>query len=187
MMSTTPLRFLVRDGTEDDISACLSLDSRYETNFVLRVYLHGQEATGWEISLQRERLPRAVELSHSIHRAHLRDALEAEDCYLVAVNRDDDQVLGCLVMRPDPLHGFALIQGLVVSPHARRRQIGTRLIAASGIWAREHGVNRLMTELSTKNVPGIAFLESLGFTFCGFNDRYFSDENIAVFFNLPLK
>ncbi len=187
MMSSPPLRFLVRDGTEDDISACLALNSRFETNHVLRVYLHGQEASGWEISLQRERLPRPVELSATIHRAHLRDALEHEDCFLVAVNRDDDQVLGCLVMRPDPLHGFALIQGLVVSPQARRMQIGTRLIAASGTWAREHSINRLMTELSTKNVPAIAFLESLGFAFCGFNDHYFSDENIAVFFNLPLK
>ena len=33
----------------------------------------------------------------------------------------------------------------------------------------------------------ISFLEAAGFSFCGFNDHYFSDESIALFFSLPLK
>ncbi len=187
MSSAATAPFLVRDGTEEDIPACLALDSRHETNHVLQVYLHGQETTGWEVSLQRERLPRQVELSNGLQRTQLRAALDHEYCLLVAETSADKAIVGGLVMTPNDLHGFALIQNIVVTADARRQKAGTRLIAASGIWAKEHGLTRLMAELQTKNTPAIAFLEALGFSFCGFNDRYFSDENIALFFSLPLK
>ncbi|MFN8378679.1 MAG: GNAT family N-acetyltransferase [Anaerolineae bacterium] len=181
-------RILVRDGTEDDIAACLALDSRYETGHVLQVYLHGQESQGWNIGLQRERLPRPVELSLPVHRALIRRALEQEYCFLVAESREEEKpILGCLVLTPDHEHGFGLIQSLVVSGKVRRQQIGLRLLAASRTWAKEKSLNRLMAELQTKNAPAIAFLEAVGFTFCGFNDHYFSDESIALFFSLPLK
>lgn len=187
-MSAAPApQFIVRDGIEDDIPACLALDSRYETHQVLQVYLHGQESTGWEVSLQRERLPRPVELSNSFQRIQLRSALDQKHCLLVAEQHSDEQIMGGLVMTPNEMHGFAQIQNIVVSASARRKKAGSRLLIASGIWAREHGLTRLMAELQTKNTPAIAFLESLGFSFCGFNDRYFSDENIALFFSLPLK
>jgi N-acetylglutamate synthase-like GNAT family acetyltransferase len=187
-MVETPLRILVRDGTEDDIAACLALDSRYETGHVLQVYLHGAESHGWNISLQRERLPRPVELSQPVHRAVLRKALEREHCFLVAESRADDKaVVGCLVLTPDSERGFGLIECLIVSAKTRRQQVGVRLMAASRIWAREHELNRLIAETQTKNAPAISFFESLGFTFCGFNDRYFPDESIALFFSLPLK
>ena len=135
-MAETPLRILVRDGTEDDIAACLALDFRYETGHVLQVYLHGAESHGWNISLQRERLPRPVELSQPVHRAVLRKALEREHCFLVAESRADDKaVVGCLVLTPDLERGFGLIECLIVSAKTRRQQVGVRLMAASRIWA----------------------------------------------------
>ena len=187
-MPESSLRFLVRDGTEDDIAACLALDSRYETGHVLQVYLHGHESQGWNISLQRERMPRPVELSHPVHRSLIRRALTQEACFLVAEGRDEDKpFLGCLVLLPDQEHGFGLIQSLVVSGKARRQQVGLRLLAASRTWAKEKDLTRLMAEVQTKNAPAISFLEAAGFSFCGFNDHYFSDESIALFFSLPLK
>jgi ribosomal protein S18 acetylase RimI-like enzyme len=178
----------VRDGTEDDIPLCLALDSRYETGHVLQFYLHGSTAQGWSIALQRERLPRPVELSQPVHRSMLRGALENEYCFLVAEQREPEPgILGCLVLTPDNERGFGLIQSLVVSAKARRQQIGQRLIVASLTWANEHQLTRVIVETQTKNAPGIDFLEALGFTFCGFNDRYFPDESIALFFGLPLK
>lgn len=190
MSAGSPSQFRIRDGTEEDIGAILALNSRYETSHVLRVYLHGQESAGWDVNLQRERLPRPIELSSNFQRAPLRSALDHKHCLLLAVQiveNSEAAVIGALVMAPNDLHGFALIQNIVVSTTARRRKVGTRLLMASGIWAREHGLNRLMAEIQTKNTPAIAFLESLGFSFSGFNDHYFPDENVALFFSLPLK
>mgnify|MGYP000857591995 CR=1 FL=1 len=188
MVMSEAARILVRDGTEDDIAACLALDSRYETSHVLQVYLHRHESQGWNITLQRERLPRPVELSHPIHRSLIRRALELGHCFLVAAGREAEKpVLGCLVMTPDQEHGVGWIQSLVVSEKVRRQQTGKRLLDAARTCAREKNFNRLTAEVQTKNAPAISFLETLGFTFCGFNDHYFSDESIALFFSLPLK
>jgi ribosomal protein S18 acetylase RimI-like enzyme len=179
--------YRVRDGVEDDIPAILALDSRHETHQVVQVYLHGTETTGWEVSLQRERLPRPVELSSSFQRAHLRALLEQKHCLLVAEQPEDEAIVGALAMTSNLFHGFAMIENLVVSPGLRRRKLGTRLLSAAGTWAREHALARLLAEVQTKNTPALGFLQTLGFDFCGFNDRYFSDENIALFFSLPLK
>lgn len=191
MSAGQPIQFRVRDGTDEDIAAVLALDSRYETNHVLQVYLHGRGSTSWEVNLQRERLPRPVELSNSFQRAQLRSALDHKHCLLLAeqVPADDKAgaIIGALVMTPNNLNGFALIQNITVSARARRHKAGTRLLMAAGIWAKERGLNRLMAEVQTKNTPAISFLESLGFSFCGFNDHYFPDENVALFFSLPLK
>ena len=187
-MPETRASILVRDGTEDDIAACLALDSRFETDAVMQVYLNGTSAHGWDIGLQRQRLPRSVELSQPVHRTLIRSAIDEHDCFLVAQDRDDESVLqGCLVLIPDEAHAFGRIQALIVATRARRQKVGMRLLAAAGVWAREHHLSRLQAEVHTKNAPAIQFLESVGFSFCGFNDRYFSDESIALFFSLPLR
>jgi hypothetical protein len=42
-------------------------------------------------------------------------------------------------------------------------------------------------ETQTKNYPGILFSQANGMVFCGFNDRYFSNGDIAVFFSQTLR
>ena len=75
---------------------------------------------------------------------------------------------------------------LVVEKRIRRRRIGSALLEQSAFWARMRGVDTLTIEFQTKNVPGISFAKSLGFSFCGFNDHYYSNRDIAVFFSRNL-
>jgi hypothetical protein len=42
-------------------------------------------------------------------------------------------------------------------------------------------------EIQTKNYPGIIFCQQRGFAFCGFNDRLFPNQDIAVFFSQALR
>jgi ribosomal protein S18 acetylase RimI-like enzyme len=53
-------------------------------------------------------------------------------------------------------------------------------VAAS--WANAHNVDRIIAETQTKNYPAICLYQHLGYSFCGFNDRYFLNQDIAVFF-----
>jgi GNAT superfamily N-acetyltransferase len=96
-------------------------------------------------------------------------------------------MLGYLGMYNDSVRQFGLIHDLMVSLPFRRRGIGSRLVHVARQWAREHGLARLLIETQTKNYPGIAFCQQQGFTFCGFNDRYFANQDIAVFFSLSLR
>jgi GNAT superfamily N-acetyltransferase len=179
-MSTT-LSFVIRDGLEQDIEACLQLDHAYETDAVWQMNIQ-QNAGQWQVIFKTEHLPRTIEATYPADSRRLHLSLPSDHCFLVAVSRDDGEVFGYLTMRNEPVRQMALIHDLVVSRPFRRNRIGNRLLNVARQWARERQLALLTTELQTKNYPGIVFCQNAGFTFCGFNDRYLPDQDIAVFF-----
>lgn len=182
----TSLSFLIRDGLESDIPACLQLDHHYESDFVWQMTF--EEHLGqWQISFKTQRLPRTLEAIYPVSEVRLHLALPDEQCFLVAAAKDDSEVLGYLSMRNDPIHRVALIQDIVVSRPYRRRHIGTRLISVARQWAKEHHLIQLTIENRTQNHMGITFAQQKGFSFCGFSDQYFPDQDIAVFFGQSLR
>jgi GNAT superfamily N-acetyltransferase len=183
-MSTT-FGFLIRDGLDSDIDACLSLDHQYETEYVWQMSVF-EEVGLWQMTFKTEHLPRTMEVAYPVDERRLRLALPEEHCFLVALNRDTQEVIGYLTMRGDPTHRIALVHDLVVSRPFRRNGIGSRLLNVARRWAKERRLTLLSIELQTKNFPGITFCQQMGFTFCGFNDRYFQNQDIAVFFSQSL-
>lgn len=184
---STSLGFVIRDGIANDIPACLALDHDYETGYVWQMRLH--EDTGHhQITFQTEKLPRILETSWPLSENRLRLALPDDQCFLVAQGREDsDDLLGYLVMRVDPIYQIAQMQDLVVSRPFRRHKIGSRLFAVARQWAREHNLVQLTAEVQTRNYPAILFCQQMGLAFCGFNDHYFPNQDIAVFFSGSLR
>jgi GNAT superfamily N-acetyltransferase len=183
---STSLGFLIRDGLEGDIPACLLLDHHYETDYVWQMAI--EESLGeWQIAFKPQRLPRTLETIYPASESRLRLALPPEHCFLVAAAKDDREILGYLTMRNDPIYHIALIQDIVVARPYRRQRIGTRLIGIARQWAKEHDLSQLMIENQTKNYLGITFCQQNGFKFCGFNDQYFPNQDIAVFFGQSLR
>ena len=184
---TTPLSFQIRDAVPDDIEACLALDHGYETRIVWQMTMlpHGE---AWQVTFREERLPREIEVIYPIDEIRLRLALPREICYLVAAGKtESDTILGYLTMRPDPVHKIALIQDIVVGREYRHKGIGTRLLNVARHWAGERGAQQLMLETQTKNYPAISFCKKNGLAFCGFNDQYYRNLDIAVFFGQQLR
>src|SRR5262249_26783239 len=158
----------------------------YETEFVWQMNI--EERTGqWTITFNKQRLPRTLEATYSSDEHRLRLALPREHCFLVAVAKDTPDILGYMTMRQEPVYGVAWIQDVVVSYPYRRRRIGTRLVNIARQWAQEHDLVQIISENNTQNYPGIAFCQQLGFKFCGFNDQYFPNQDIAVFFSQSLR
>jgi len=184
-MSTT-FSVVIRDALESDIEQCLALDRRYETECVWQMTLF-EEVGQWQASFKRENLPRKIELEYPVDEHRLRAALPADHCFLVAQDRVSDDVLGYLTMSNQPPHRIALIHDLLVAREYRGHGIGTRLLKVARNWAREHDLWQLMVEVQTKNYPGITFCQAAGFSFCGFNDHYFLNQDIAVFFSQSLR
>ncbi len=186
MSESTTLSFIIRDGLSDDLPLCLALDHSYVTEYVWQVSV--LEDTGrFQVAFKTERLPRVMEAEVPTSRERLQYALDANECFLVAVNRNQPEVLGYLVMRSDPAHMMAQVLDLAVSRAYRRRYIGSRLLNAARQWAREQNLARLTVEIATKNYPAIAFCQHAGLVFCGFNDHYFPNGDIAVFFSQSLR
>lgn len=184
-MSTSP-GFLIRDGLESDIDRCLLLDHTYETEHVWQMALF-EEIAGWQVTFKTEHLPRMMEVEYPADQKRIRAALPDEHCFLVAETREPDELLGYLTMRNQPGHGIALVQDIVVSRPYRGHGIATRLLNVARQWAQEHQLKQLMIEVQTKNYPALMFCEKSGLRFCGFNDRYFQNGDIAVFFSQTLR
>jgi GNAT superfamily N-acetyltransferase len=183
---STKLSFLIRDGLEKDIEACLNLDHSYQTDHVWQMGII-QETGNWQVAFKTEHLPRTLEVKYTTNERQLRLALSAEQCFLVAYSHEQSEILGYLAMQCDPVHQSALLYSLVVSQPFRRCGIGKRLLNVSRQWAREHNLARLTVEVQTQNYPGIAFCQSAGLVFCGYNDRQLANQDIALFFSQPIR
>jgi ribosomal protein S18 acetylase RimI-like enzyme len=184
MTENTTLSFLIRDGHADDLPLCMALDRSYVTERVWQMSVIDDKGR-LQVTFKTEHLPRAMDAEVSVDSAHIQAALD--ECFLVAANRNQPEVIGFLTLRVDTAHQIALVQNLLVSRPYRRRHIGSRLLNAARQWARERQLARLTVEVATKNYPAILFCQHAGLTFCGFNDHYFPNGDIAVFFTQSLR
>jgi len=75
------------------------------------------------------------------------------------------------------------IYDLVVRRRYRQQGIGTALILAAQNWANTRASHRIVLEMQSKNYPAIRLAKKMGFDFCGFNEWYFSNNDIALFFS----
>lgn len=184
-MTPSAIAVRIRDGIESDIPACLALDHRFETDYVWQMSLTG-EGDSWQITFNRQRLPRTLETLYPADERRLRLSLPPEQCFLVMVRRDEPEILGYLTMSSLAAYDLARIHDLVISYPYRRHGLGTRLLKVARQWAREHDLGRLVIETRTQNYPAIVFCQQAGFQFSGYDDQYFPNRDIAVFFSQSL-
>jgi len=60
------------------------------------------------------------------------------------------------------------------------------MLKGAHIWCEQREVRVMMLESQPKNNPAISLYLQAGFAFCGYNDQYYADEGIALFFACPL-
>ncbi|MGB1288785.1 MAG: GNAT family N-acetyltransferase [Aggregatilineales bacterium] len=185
-MTDTRPEIIIRDGLERDIAACLTLETTNETEYVWQMTIQPNKR-GWQVNFRTERLPRSITITHTVDKLRLRQALSPDMCFLFAAHKDDDTPLAFLTMRPHPVYPHAVIKDIVVSADHRRYGIGSRLLNIARRWAAEQQLERILIETQTKNYPGIQFCQKNGFTFCGFNDEYYPNHDIAVYFGQTLR
>ena len=110
-------------------------------------------------------------------------AWEKRDYFIVA--ETSGVVRGYLMMRVDG--SSAWITDVAVGRLWRRQRIGSTMFVEAYQHAKAHHVRRLTVETQTKNYPGICYCQNHGLTFCGFNDRYYPNYDIALFFGMNVR
>jgi ribosomal protein S18 acetylase RimI-like enzyme len=175
-----------------DLEACLNLDHSYLTEPVWPMDLQ-EGKSGATINFRTVRLPRPVHVRYPRDRPTLLADWHKKDCFLVATAGESEQedqvrpIVGYLTMGASEWNGAGWVADLVVAPEHRRRGVASQLLQAGKGWAREAGLRRLIVETQTKNHPAMCFLDRHGFTFCGYNDHYYANRDIALFFSLDLR
>lgn len=172
----------IRDATEDDLAACERLDLAYETDYVWQVDVR-DEAGAIVTSFRTARLPRAMHVIYPRDMAALEAAVKAdEQVYKFMVAEASGEVRGYIIVRNDIAHNTLWVTDLAVGRAWRRQRVGSTLLLAAYGRAQKYGLRRLTVETQTKNYPGICFCQKNGLIYCGFNDRYYPNHDIALFF-----
>lgn len=174
----------IRSAREEDIAACLQLDLSYETEYVWQMDVR-DDAGAIAVSLGTVRLPRPMRVIYPRDSNVLTLAWQKHDCFLVA--ETSGVVRGYLTMRIDPGPGSAWITDIAIGRSWRRQGLGSGLFTEAYNRARDQHVRRLTVETQTKNYPGICFCQKHGLAFCGFNDRYYPNHDIALFFGQTVR
>jgi GNAT superfamily N-acetyltransferase len=168
----------------DDIQACVALDHSYVTNRVWQMDAR-EQPDGVSVAFRSVRLPRDMRGSYPRHLEGLMACWERGEAVLVAEN--EGRIVGYLHLVVQASENTAWVRNLAVAPRLRRRGIGMALLQAAADWLRQQNAIRLLLEMTTKNYPAICFAQKLGFSFCGYNDRYYANQDIALFFAKSLR
>ncbi len=169
----------------DDIRACVALDHSYVTNRVWQMEAR-EQPDGAGITFRSVRLPRDMLARYPRHLEGLMACWERGEAVLVA-EEDEGQIAGYLHLVVQAGESSAWVRNLAVAPHLRRRGIATALMQAAADWLRLQNASRLLLEMTTKNYPAICLAQKLGFSFCGYHDRYYANQDIALFFAKSLR
>lgn len=180
----TPPPPAVRPAVSSDIPRLQALDHNYSTDHVWQMGYHplGEEVN---IAFRQVRLPRPMRVVYPRLRERLSDEWTQSALMLVAESARG--LLGYLNLTLGPAPACAWVTDLVVDLPHRRQGVATGLLGVARRWCVEQGIARMVLEMQSKNFPYISLARKLGFVLSGYHDRYYPDEDIALFFTANLR
>ncbi len=171
----------IRPALPADISALIELDHSFSTDHVWQMeFLPEHEQSQINVNFRKVRLPRAVRVDYPRPPRALADDWPRLSGLLVA--ELEERPIGYTGLILDRITNSTWVSDLVVDKPLRRKGIGSALLLAAAEWAATKESHNLVLEMQPKNNPAFALAFKLGFEFCGYNDLYYADHEIGVFF-----
>jgi ribosomal protein S18 acetylase RimI-like enzyme len=174
----------IRPAVVNDLTGLVAVDHEYQTPYVWqmdRTYEKGQIT----VAFREIRLPRPVKVDAPVSPEALGSDLSIKTGLLVASMKNE--IAGYISLKEMAPTETAWVLDLVVRSSDRRHGIGTALVLAGQEWASQRSLHRMVIELQSKNFPAIQMAMKLGFEFCGYNDQYYNNRDIALFFAKNIK
>jgi ribosomal protein S18 acetylase RimI-like enzyme len=175
----------IRPATVNDLSSLVKIEHGYQSLYVWqmdRLMEDGQIV----LNFRQTRLPRPVRVTFSgSHPLMNEENWSRYQAVFVALVQ---QVPVGYIGMSDQISPKTLwVTDCAVREDLRRQGIGSALVLAAQDWGAEKGFRRAVIEMQSKNHPAIQMARKLGYEFCGYNDHYFSNQDIALFFSRSLR
>lgn len=174
----------IRPAVSDEIPHLMNLDHGYSSDYVWQMDIQAEE-NQTSVVFREVRLPRSVRVEYPRQTKVLADDWTERAAVLIA--RLEAQPIGYISLLRDIAPATIWVSDIVVERRLRRQGIGSALVLAAQEWARKQGIARMVLEMQPKNHAAIRMAEKLGFVFCGYNDRFYANHDIALFFGKPLR
>jgi ribosomal protein S18 acetylase RimI-like enzyme len=174
----------IRPAIADDIPHLVAFEHGYSSDYVWQMDIQIEE-NQVGVKFRNVRLPRSVRVDYPRNTQSLIGGWAERAALLVAAI--NEKPVGYISLLDDVTPASAWVSDLVVERRLRRQGIGAALLLAGQEWASRRRFQRVVIEMQPKNHPAISLVNKLGYEFCGYNDRYYANHDIALFFGKPLR
>jgi ribosomal protein S18 acetylase RimI-like enzyme len=174
----------IRPAVSTDYEQLFRIDLSNRTEYVWqmdRLIEEGQITIGF----REVRLPRAIQVEHPHPKESLMKAAQSSSGVLVAVLKG--LPVGYIILDESMVPSGVWIRNLAVAEEHRRQGIGSALLISAQEWAIQRRLRKIFLETQSKNYPAIRLAVKLGFELSGYNDRYYANQDIALFFSRLLR
>ncbi|HTX79176.1 MAG TPA: GNAT family N-acetyltransferase [Longilinea sp.] len=169
----------IRPAVSADLDALVTLDHSVQSYYVWQMENRFEEDQ-YNIHFCQVKLPHEVRIPYPHSPEILREEWKKRSLFLVGVM--GGRAISYIDLSVQPAAPIVWVLDLVVQESSRRQGIGTALMLAALDWARQHKLRSMMLEVQPKNHPTICLARKLGFEFAGYNDHYYGNQDIALFF-----
>ena len=174
----------IRPTVANDLSRLMGFDHSIASESVWQLELRREPAQ--EIASFREvRLPRSITIEYPHNPFALADDwVRKSMMYTGLVGQEP---VGYISLLERGAASVVWVTDLVVNVTHRRKGVGSALLSAAQDWAGNRSHRRLILEMQSKNLPAVRLAQKFGYEFCGYNDHYYNNQDVALFFSRNIK
>ena len=170
----------IRPAKVDDIQFIIELDHSYSSEHVWQMDI--RQTTGETNIIFREvRLPRPMQVSYPKQYLNIKDEWTNRNGVLVSEIKGS--MVGYISLNNQTTLRTTWVTDIAVKRQYRQQGIGSAMVIAAQEWALKKSSGRIILEMQPKNYPAIKLAKKLGFDLCGYNDHYYPNNDIALFFS----
>ncbi len=174
----------IRPAITTDIHPMMEIEHNYTSDYVWQMDFR-QEGSDIQVSFRQIQLPRSVQVKYPRDYHILADNWTQRDGLLIA--ELVGEIIGYISLTKNEVLKASWATDLAVQRKYRRQGVASALVLSALEWASRQGSRRLILEMQPKNYPTIQLAKKLGFELCGYNDHYYANHDIALFFSKWLR
>jgi len=176
--------FQIRPTVATDLSRLMGLDHSTTSESVWQLELR-RDAGQIAATFREVRLPRSIAVLYPHNPYSLADDWVRKSIMYTAFSGQDP--VGYISLLEGGTESVVWVTDIVVGLPYRRQGVGSALLNAAQDWAASRSHRRIILEMQSKNLPAIRFAQKFGYEFCGYNDMYYLNQDVALFFGRVLK
>ena len=167
-------------STNEEYPQIAAMDLSFDSNYVWKTQtLEGLDS--FEASFQRIRLPKTIHVSFQAYIPTILETLVRQREILSV--RYEEKVVGYLRLEQDETVNRLILKTGGIMPEYRNKGIGTVLMDRVTEIASHNRLRSIVCMVQAKNDPAIRFLLGKGFVFSGYQEFFFRNMDIGLFFS----
>lgn len=174
----------LRIANMSDCPLITKIDLDFDSDFVWKSQII-DDLDSYSIIFQTIKLPKTIHVPfQASNETALENMVKRKE---VLIARYENQAVGFVRLEQDETNNRILMKTGGVKPEYRRKGIGSAILTSVQEIALNNGVSRLVCTVQAKNDPAIRFIMAKGFQFCGYQEFFFPNLEIALFFSKNIR